>query len=171
MEFHEIKNRTKLLKKNFDKESKLELLSSVWCKAFLPEKLRDTHNKELCTGKIVTYTVEPYFYYENRTTPKASHKCPYCPKFKKPEVGGRTPKLRKKLKKISHLSPAMVRSTSCAGDSGSPLWMWKGKKKPRAVLVGVVNRGKMCGTSSGKNRPTYYTRVKMILSWIRKTTG
>lgn len=55
---------------------------------------------------------------------------------------------------------------SCKGDSGSPLWTWhdvdkKGREK--AVVVGVVSRGKGCAR---KNMPGVYSRVKKYLRWI-----
>ena len=53
-----------------------------------------------------------------------------------------------------------------AGDSGGPLWKWVGRSdKPRAVIVGIVARGKGCAR---KNTPGIYTRVKKYLRWIFK---
>jgi len=49
---------------------------------------------------------------------------------------------------------------SCRGDSGGPLFTWKGNK---AVLVGVVSRGKGC---ANVNQAGVYTKVTSHLDWI-----
>jgi len=51
---------------------------------------------------------------------------------------------------------------SCRGDSGGPLFTWKGKK---AVLVGVVSRGKGC---ANVDQAGVYTKVTSHLDWIDK---
>ncbi|XP_040567956.2 urokinase-type plasminogen activator [Lepeophtheirus salmonis] len=54
---------------------------------------------------------------------------------------------------------------SCTGDSGSPLWIWKGK---RAFLIGIVSRGRGCAL---KNSPGIYTKVYRHINWIQKHTN
>ena len=56
---------------------------------------------------------------------------------------------------------------ACQGDSGGPLWKWMGRTKPKAVLVGVVSRGKGCAR---KNMPGVYVRIKRYLKWIWANT-
>lgn len=51
---------------------------------------------------------------------------------------------------------------TCQGDSGGPLWVME---EDRAVLVGVVSRGRGCAK---QHQVGIYTRVKNILPWIYK---
>jgi len=54
---------------------------------------------------------------------------------------------------------------SCKGDSGGPLFVWRGDKP---VLIGVVSRGKGCASY---NAPGIYARVKRHLAWIHSHIG
>jgi len=50
---------------------------------------------------------------------------------------------------------------SCNGDSGGPLYTWNQENK--AVLVGVVSRGKGC---AAKDSAGVYTKITKFLDWI-----
>ncbi len=52
---------------------------------------------------------------------------------------------------------------SCKGDSGGPLFVYG--SDGRAILIGIVSRGKGC---AGFNQAGIYTRVKKKLKWIFK---
>jgi len=51
---------------------------------------------------------------------------------------------------------------SCRGDSGGPLFTWKGDK---AMMIGVVSRGNGC---ANKDQAGVYTQLTSFLDWIEK---
>ena len=54
------------------------------------------------------------------------------------------------------------------GDSGGPLYLWdkdKGRKKKRAIIIGVVSRGTGCANF---NKPGIFTKIQYHLKWIHK---
>ena len=53
------------------------------------------------------------------------------------------------------------------GDSGGPLYFFE-KTVKKAVLVGVVNRGKGCAR---KNALGIYARVRHYLPWIKEVAS
>ena len=53
------------------------------------------------------------------------------------------------------------------GDSGGPLYFFE-KKVKKAVLVGVVSRGKGCAR---KNALGIYARVRYHMKWIKKVAA
>ena len=54
---------------------------------------------------------------------------------------------------------------ACIGDSGGPLWKWMGKENPKATIIGVFSRGRVCAR---RDAPGIYTRTKKYLPWIHK---
>ena len=55
---------------------------------------------------------------------------------------------------------------SCKGDSGGPLWLWS-KKTGRAILIGIVSRGKGCARL---NTPGIYTRSRKFIFFFGQRT-
>ena len=82
-------------------------------------------NRELCAANKYTRRIDGYRYYQKRKKPRASPKCPFCPKFRRIKL-----KYRKKDKEIKY-----GKIDSCSGDSGGPLWKWMGKKGDQKATV------------------------------------
>jgi len=68
----------------------------------------------------------------------------------------KTPKIQKSL--------VWGGSDSCQGDSGGPMYVFN-KKRKKAVLLGVVSRGKGCARRSALG---IYTRVKYHMIWLKR---
>ncbi len=55
---------------------------------------------------------------------------------------------------------------ACHGDSGGPLLV---ERQSRAVVLGVTSSGtSSIGNCGGIGNPTHYTRLKLMLPWIKK---
>ena len=103
-------------------ETKLVLVPSGECKKIQKEAMKFIPKMELCAANKVYRLIDAYKYYPVRSRPHASPKCPYCPIFQK-------------VKRVDLVQDKEIEyggTDSCGGDSGSPLWKWIGKKKPRA---------------------------------------
>ena len=81
-------------------------------------------NKEICAASKYIRRIDAYVHYYRgrRKKPRASQKCPYCPRFRQSKLANRV-----KDKEIRY-----GKTDSCVGDSGGPLWKWMGKTNPKA---------------------------------------
>ena len=103
-------------------EARLVLVPGKECKKWL-KKSGFLPGSELCAASRVIRLVARFKYYPKwkRIKPRASKKCPYCPKFRK--IRG-----TEKDKKIQY-----GKTDTCSGDSGGPLWKWIGKQPEQKV--------------------------------------
>lgn len=71
---------------------------------------------------------------------------------------------RNELSNAALCAGGKKREQTCFGDSGGPL-VYYGESGTRPILIGVVSAGKKCGATG---RPSQYTRVAKVKSWIER---
>jgi len=151
---------------------KLTIFSDNVCSGLGFQK-KDQHNiesvvntrKEICAGHLNELNVTLVNYTKKHTeerykfTPQNGNSqdgSDFGMRFRSQRVDN-TPEL---IQQRSKKDVVLGGHDSCKGDSGGPIWV---EENGRAVLVGIVSRGRDCAFM---NTPGVYTRVRSHLPWI-----
>ena len=93
----------------------------------VPENVSYSSRYQICAGqKIYRQT---YSYHKNQRRPSPNRWCPYCPKFLRVY-----PSYQNQNKEIIYSW-----DYNSIHYSGSPLWKWMGKKKPRVRFLHLLS--------------------------------